>query len=383
MCSKIEPMVPLVFFLLFLSCANKVVSVQKPPFNSNSEIVQQYLQSHADYATQLWESTLSASVALEQNIQTFVQEPNAKNLESAKKSWLHARSLYSQTEALRFQNGPIDHPQTGVEGLLNAWPLDEAYVDYIAEDPGTGIVNQVTKYQEINKELLVSLNEQGGEENISTGYHAIEFLLWGQDQSTNGPGNRPLSDFQDHPNAQRRLHYLAISAQLVVEHLSTVHEAWKGSYRTQYAQMTPKQRLSGIWTGLAMLTGDEMAGERMAVAYETKDQEDEQSCFSDNTLEDFKNNLIGIQNQYNGNEQFLGLSSLLKQQEPELNASISKKLQEAVQAVHDIPYPFDQSLQSEADRPKIENAISHLEDLSDLLVEGAASMGVSVLIEGG
>ena len=79
----------------------------------------------------------------------------------------------------------------GPEGLINAWPLDEAYIDYVEGDPAAGVVNDPDTYPTIDAELLTSLNEQGGEANISTGWHAIEFLLWGQDLSTDGPGDAP------------------------------------------------------------------------------------------------------------------------------------------------------------------------------------------------
>ncbi len=65
-----------------------------------------------------------------------------------------------------------------------------------------GIVNDTAGYPTIDAELIASLNEQGGETNISTGWHAIEFLLWGQDLSADGPGARPVTDYTD--GAERR-----------------------------------------------------------------------------------------------------------------------------------------------------------------------------------
>ena len=121
-------------------------------------------------------------------IDAFVAEPTDENLAAAKEAWLAARDEYGPTEAFRFYGGPIDDEETGVEGLVNAWPLDEAYIDYVDGDPEAGIVNNPEDYPEITADVLVEANEQGGEANVSTGWHAIEFLLWGQDLSADGPG---------------------------------------------------------------------------------------------------------------------------------------------------------------------------------------------------
>ncbi|MEC7986144.1 MAG: imelysin family protein [Myxococcota bacterium] len=369
--------------LIVFACATKVQSNTTPAYDISNPSAQNYLQSHADYATDLWSRTAKAAKALDQTIQAFQNTPSPETLSAAKKQWLETRTLYSQTESLRFQNGPIDNPDTGVEGFLNAWPLDESYVDYTSEDPNAGIINNVEQYPEINRSLLLSLNERGGEENISTGFHAIEFILWGQDMSTEAPGNRPVTDFTEHPQASRRLAYLQLSSKLLVQHLEEVHTAWTDSYRKTYTAKNPQEIFTGIWTGMAMLTGDEMAGERMAVPYETKDQEDEQSCFSDSTLQDFQNNLVGIHNQYHGYEGKVGLRSIIQEHDSNMDEKITRSLQEAIDAVNNIPHPFDQSIQNEEHRPKVEIAITKLEDLSDVLVAGASSMGIRVLLEGG
>ena len=85
------------------------------------------------------------------------------------------------------------------EGQLNAWPLDENMIDYTSDTNGKiagakNIINTPTKFtpvgdepQEvdtsiINTATISALNENGGDANVATGYHAVEFLLWGQDQ---------------------------------------------------------------------------------------------------------------------------------------------------------------------------------------------------------
>ena len=135
-------------------------------------------------------------------IDRFIDEPTPAHLEAAKRLWLRARDDYGLTEVFRFYDGPIDNPEDGPEGLINAWPLDEAYIDYVEGHPNAGIINKPGGFPVINAELLMSLNEQGGEENVSTGWHAIEPLLWGQDLNKDDPGDRPIEDYTT--NAQCR-----------------------------------------------------------------------------------------------------------------------------------------------------------------------------------
>src|SRR5262249_43610750 len=155
-----------------------------------------------------------------------VADPNDETMAAAKQAWLDARDDYGLTEAFRFYGGPIDNEDNGPEGLLNAWPMDEAYVDYVEGDPNSGIINDPPTSPTIEADPLISLNESGGETNISTGWHAIEFLLWGQDLSEDGPGARPASDYVDAPNADRRAQYLTVTTDLLVSNLQSLVDAW-------------------------------------------------------------------------------------------------------------------------------------------------------------
>ena len=122
---------------------------------------------------------------------------------------------------------------------MNAWPLDEAYIDYVEGSPEAGIVNLPDDYPTIDADLLVSLNEQGGEANISTGWHAIEFLLWGQDLSTDGSGARPVEDYTTAPNADRRAAYLAVASDLLLTHLGQMVDAWAPGETTTEPSSSP------------------------------------------------------------------------------------------------------------------------------------------------
>ena len=197
-------------------------------------------------------------------------DPTPSSLEGAKRAWLRARDDYTPTEAFRFYGGPIDNEEDGPEGLLNAWPLDESYIDYVEGNAQSGIINNPPVFPVIDGALIKSLNEEGGEENVSTDLHAIEFLLWGQDMNEIGPGSRPLADYTTGANADRRGIYLAVASDLLLVHLQQMVDAWapsvSGNYRAEFMAMDAAAALTNIITGIGELSRGELAGERMTVA---------------------------------------------------------------------------------------------------------------------
>ena len=268
-------------------------------FAQDDALKQEVMETYADIVYASYEDSLTLATSLQEEIDTFLADPNETTFAAAKEAWLAAQEPYGQTEAYRFYGGPIDDAD-GPEPLLNAWPLDEAYVDYVEGAPEAGIVGSPDSYPTIDRDLLVSLNEAGAEENISTGYHAVEFLLWGQDLSAETAGQRPLSDYTTAEHAERRAAYLSAATDLLVEYLDDLVRAWNpdvsDNYRAEFLAMNPDEALTNIMTGVGVLAKSELAGERIFTAYDNQDQEDEHSCFSDNTHRDIITNLQGIEN---------------------------------------------------------------------------------------
>ena len=104
----------------------------------------------------------------------------------------------------------------GPEGQINAWPMDEAYVDYVDGNRAAGHRQRHRRAPDDHAPTcIVEANEQGGETNISTGWHAIEFLLWGQDRSKTGPGARPASDYTTRAQRRPPRQYLRLATELL------------------------------------------------------------------------------------------------------------------------------------------------------------------------
>ena len=270
-----------------------------------------------------FEDALITAQALDKAIDALIATPSETTLKAAREAWLKARNPYQETEVYRFGNAIVDE----WEGKVNAWPLDEGLIDYV--DPSYGsesdenalftanvIANKTIKIDgkdvdatNITPELLAgTLQEAGGiEANVATGYHAIEFLLWGQDLNGTkaGAGNRPYTDYDTKActggNCDRRGAYLKAASELLVSDLKDMVANWTpDGAATKAVEADPKAGLTAILTGMGSLSYGELAGERMKLGLLLHDPEEEHDCFSDNTHNSHLHDAIGIQSAYTG-----------------------------------------------------------------------------------
>lgn len=340
---------------------------------------------HANYV-----DTLGAARTLQAAVNALNANPSEETLAKARESWLAAREWYGQTEAFRFYSGPIDG-ETGPEGQINAWPMDEAYVDYVKGKNKAGIINNPKA--KLSREALVSLNEKGGEENISTGWHAIEFVLWGQDLSKTGPGARPASDFIDGKgqNAERRRTYLKLVTDLLVDDLAGLAQAWAPNAKNYRAGfVADKEAVQKMLTGIGVLSRGELAGERIEVALASKSQEDEHSCFSDNTHRDVVTNARGIQNVWEGSYtradgtvlKGASLRELVAAKDAKLAEKTSADIANSVKLAEEIKAPFDQEIVGKDGTPgrkRVRAVVDALKKQATDLVNAAKALGIKNL----
>jgi putative iron-regulated protein len=274
------------------------------------------LSNYADLALAGYQDSLLTAQALDRTIDTLIAEPSEASLQAARDAWKAARIPYQQTEAFRFGNPVVDE----WEGKVNAWPLDEGLIDYVDASYGTEsdsnalyVANVIANPQinidgeeldatEITPELLAEhLQEAAGvESNVATGYHAIEFLLWGQDLNGTGPGagERPFTDYSTDEHAERRAAYLKAASTLLVNDLEEMVRNWEAEGPARLA--LDEQGISTILTGMGSLSFGELAGERMKLGLLLHDPEEEHDCFSDNTHVSHLQDAVGVQNVYLG-----------------------------------------------------------------------------------
>ena len=305
-----------------LMAALALVALPATAFAATSE--SDVLSHYADLAHAKYEDSLITARTLQGAVNQFVAEPTEANLAAAKDAWVAARVPYQQSEVYRFGNAIVDD----WEGKVNAWPLDEGLLDYVAasygaeseENPGyrANVIaspsftfsGETIDASSITKELLAdTLHELGGvEANVATGYHAIEFLLWGQDLNGTGPGAgaRPASDFDpancSWGNCDRRAAYLQTATDLLIDELEWITAQWApgGAAREGLVSGDASEGIATIFTGMGSLSYGELAGERMQLGLLLHDPEEEHDCFSDNTHASHYYDALGIRNIYLG-----------------------------------------------------------------------------------
>jgi putative iron-regulated protein len=351
-----------------------VLALGQTPF---LETCRQATKHYSAIAFASYSAAHAKAIKLNQSLESFVENPDETGLKAAKDAWKASREPYLQTEVFRFYAGPIDD-EKGLEPLINGWPLDEFYIDYVRGAPNAGIINNEKDYPEITAELLQRHNEQAGETAITCGFHAIEFLLWGQDFSNTGPGNRPLSDFTTAARSQRRGNYLLACGQLLVSHLRMVVDEWapgsESNFRSRFIANDPRRSLWYAVYGMRTFSGKELAGERLLVAWDTQAQEDEHSCFSDNTLDDLRHDAKGIKNIFEGYFQEAdrpalsgpGLETVFALIDPALTNRLRQEINRAQTKVSQIPPPFDQTILESEDSPGRQSIIACVEQLEEV-----------------
>ncbi|MEM6768105.1 MAG: imelysin family protein [Bacteroidota bacterium] len=381
---------------LFISCNNSSFT-SSGSGDEHAELKKGIIDTYAKIVYANYQDALIEAKNMHDAIDAFVENPkNVALFTAAKDAWLTAREPYGQTEAFRFSNGPVDDAD-GPEGLLNAWPMDESYVDYVAENATAGIINDLSTYPKLTKSMLEELNEAGGEENVAVGYHAIEFLLWGQDNTSPAElksGQRPNTDFVDGGtalNADRRRLYLQLCADLLVENLQNLVEEWEPNnpmnYRSTFLALPSDKALQNILTGIGVLSKSELAGERIFTAYDNQDQEDEHSCFADNTHRDTRLNAMGIRNVYMGSYERVdgittisgtSLADLVMEEDPVFSQSVIDQMDKALEAVRATGIPFDNAISDPATRPDVLASVYELRAFGDRIAEVGNRLNLTI-----
>jgi putative iron-regulated protein len=343
--------------------------------------------AYADLVGASYRDAVSAAQSLDQAIDELLAKPDDATLAAARGAWVKARQPYLQTEVFRFYDGPIEN----VEGQINAWPMNEAAIDYVKDDPKAGLINSD---KDLTIEAIKAANQADDEANVTTGWHAIEFLLWGQDFSSEGPGARPASDFTaGTPANDRRRQYLRLVTEQLIGDLSGLATAWSpdraDGYTAKFKALPPREAVGRMLNGMAILAGFEFMSQRLAVALDSGDQEDEHSCFSDTTHQDFVHDLKGIKNVWTGDgagKERPGLDELVKGIDPASAENVGKLLADAETKVAALGNPWDKVLASPEGSPErktAEEVVTALQELGKGLTEAGSKLGVLVLIPAG
>jgi putative iron-regulated protein len=328
------------------------------------------LAHYAELVHATTSDALEAAQSLDRALEAFVASPSPDTLRAARAAWSAARLPYLQTEVFQ------------LDRTINPWPIDEASIDYVVGDPAGGIVHTTNTLPQISATTLSEADRR----KVPIGFHAIEFLLWGEDHYEFGPGNRPHSDYVPSDSgpgqsASRRAAYLTALGDLLTSQLAGLVADWApdqpDNARAQFLAAPPDESLAHILTAMTTFTAFDLADERLLVAYETRSQKDELARFSDTTATEIAASTLGIQNVWLGRYRKLngselngpGLRSLADESNPALSSKLTTLIAASVATSRTIPTPFDDSLRSPTDSQTLQTLILTLRELSQALAE--------------
>ncbi|MFT5032905.1 MAG: putative iron-regulated protein [Bermanella sp.] len=408
----------IVFLLPFiLACSAKPSEAEK----------RAVLAAYREQAYRVYDDAYQAARLLYRDIDVLVQQPSNESLLAARKSWRAARVPYSQTEALRFGHWFVDE----WEAKVNSWPIDEGFIDYVDDAYQASATNVWARANIVGSDSIVVAGRDvplnyivfkqlqmlesvaDVEAVVVTGYHALEFLLWGQDRhgTERGAGERPWADFSiehctngplpaesDKP-CRKRGEFLKTVAILLMRQLQEMREHWgpgAGTPGDRLVRGDADAGLNRVLFGLAAMSTEELAGERMQVALLTHAPEEEQDCFSDDTHNSLWYNAKSIENfyyaRYEGRSSLSipahSLAALAARYYPELAAQLDeafKNTREAMQAIREQGESQQQFVDqmiaegSVEGNALFETAINHLQLQAVLLNSLADNLGIQLV----
>ncbi len=371
------------------SCSSGTTSAPSDVTASPEEVA--VVTGYADMAQASYASAVTGATTLKESINALTAAPSQTTLDAARAQWLTARDAYVPTEVFRFSNGPIDslteNPDIRYEHRINAWPIDESVIDGVSDGGPTGIINDAESFPQLNAETIAAANQRGGDNAVLTGWHVIEYVLWGVDTNPKGPGNRSVTDFTSEVNAKRRNAFLGLVADQLVADLTKVRDLWSPGSEYQKKFVTDVDvSLTSILHSAGALSAGELAGGRIGFALESRDPDDEPSGYSDNMNADIRNNALGIKGAYLGElggKKVASISSLVAAVNPTVDSKLLQELNASVLAASTFPAPFDQMIAGADDSPgrvALTNAITAFQSQADTMVAAGDALGLDVTL---
>jgi len=357
-----------------------------------------FVETYASIVHAMYNDAHTEALNLQETIDLFISNPTIPGLEACKEKWVLAHIPYSQSEGFRFAFGAIDDSANNYERRLNAWDFNPARIDYMEGSPQSGIINDSVNYPSISAKRLLELNDQGGGQQITLGYHVIEFLLWGEDVTAledELPGLRTFSDYviadSNANSAKRRGAYLKVCVDQLVIDLKSLSDEWSPSvqnnYRNEFLNLNPKKATRYAMTGLVNFSQFELAKYRLENALGSLEG-DEESRFSDNSHRDLYFNSVGLRSVFNGRYgrvdstyvEGFSLNDLILSLEPQMAARAKSLSDDLVTKATAVPSPLDytQSIEVMGSVGPVNDMINALTAFGNHLTDVSVEMGTGI-----
>ena len=275
--------------------------------SERDRLYSEFKTQFANIAFATYSDVYDQTLVLQGEVENFLEFPTEQNYQFCKDAWLIASELYGTSVVFPYTIGGADEE---LLSRVDGWPIIPSYIDYADGDDSLGIINQETSYPNIDAATLEAAHNNS-EGKLALGFHAIEFLLWGEDRSdtaTDKTGNRVYRDYLSedgkHENQDRRGDYLLVAAQRLTADMETMKNDWDpnqaGNLRNDFLNLSGPVAARNVLNGLYEVSNVQLAQFQFAEAIANPDSLLEQSEFSDNTLQDLFANAIAMENAYMG-----------------------------------------------------------------------------------
>lgn len=269
-----------------------------------------------------------ASIALNTAILNLNNTATEENLTAAKTAWKNMRGIWEKCEGYLF--GPVD--ENNYDPNMDTWPTDYVQMDSLLASSNALTVSDLQ---------VVTLSLRG--------YHPIEYIIFGNH------GDRTAASI----TARQKAYMVSLSEDLK----NTCHQlylSWTAA-PTNYAQQVIKAGVgSSVYTKkqeayLAIVEGligicEEVGEGKMYDPYLTQNPAVVESPYSGNSVTDFKNNIIGLQNVYLGNfgtQNGKGLNDLVAAKNISLDNTIQNKITAAINSFDNITVFYEEAIISQ------------------------------------
>ncbi len=316
---------PLATALLFLHLSCRKAETSEQTQTNIPEVLSEFSYKVA-YAT--YSDLEQKSNQLHSKIMSFNSTNTSSDLEACKQLWKDTRAAWEQSEAFLF--GPV--ATEDIDPAIDDWPVNQQDLDSLLAS------NQVFS--------------QGFLDSTQTtlkGFHPMEYLLFGAN------GSKTPGDF-----TVREHEYLVALADYIKRLTTTLRKTWEptepGNYLVQFTQAGSNgniyaskraavEELVNAMIGIC----EEVADGKIQEPLAAQDPKLEESQFSKNSITDFKNNIISVQNAYNGNytENGIGLNNWVNQNNISLDNKVQQKIVNAINAFDLITIPFGEAIISQ------------------------------------
>jgi putative iron-regulated protein len=337
--------------ILFIStCVLILLSCNKENVNNNVDSTQSDVLRDLSLNVYLstYENLSLRTNKFHQDVQTFINNPSEENLELCRNDWKSAREAWEVSEAWLF--GPVS--TKSIDPRIDTWPVDFIRLDSVLASSSVFDNTYVNNLEESLK-----------------GFHPIEYILFGFN------GNKSANQI-----TRRQKEYLLALTENLRQLTIDLHNSWAvqgddyvteilnaGSSNIFPSKLSAYQEIASAMIGIC----DEVANGKIGDVFTSLDSMGEESPFANNSMVDFKNNILGAEAVYLGNiygNDNKGLEDFVRMHNLSLDGKIKQKINLSKAALNQITLPFGRAI---FEQPiQVQQAIDAINSLKTELEEG-------------